>query len=75
MALLLKATLIFGDPFAVISIDESMDYGEERLIATGWAGELLLTVVYVERDDRVRMISARRATNYERRIYEQGEAR
>ena len=48
--------------YKVHSIDE------DRFITIGSVGEILF-VVYTERDSRIRMISARLATNKERRIY------
>ena len=46
------------------------DYGEERYILIGMAGpEGPLTVVFTERQGRIRMISARRATEREQDDY------
>lgn len=64
------ACKIFSDPF-VDSIDDEYIDGELRAQSIGmlptWQ---LLCVVYVMRGDRVRVISARRATNPERHRYE-----
>ena len=60
------ATRVFNDPFAVEWIDPlSPDYDEERFLVVGRAEKLVLTVVYTERGDHVRLISARRATKSE----------
>lgn len=67
-----EARRVFDDPFAFIEQDLSEDYGEERLVATGRVEGLLLTVVYTERGDRVRIISARKANSDEQRAYDQG---
>jgi uncharacterized DUF497 family protein len=40
--------------------------------AIGVAASLLITVVYTERGERIRIISARRANTNERRKYYQG---
>lgn len=64
-----KATSAFRDLFAVEWIDEREDYGEERFILRGISQGLLLVVVYTERDERIRIISARRATKYEQETY------
>ena len=58
------------DPLAVTIRDPDAQ-GEERLITigSGNAGELLV-VVYTEREDGFRLISARRATRKERKQYE-----
>ena len=57
------------DPFALIELDDSHDYGEDRFILIGRAADGVLTVVYTERNGRVRIISAREANDYERRNY------
>ncbi len=59
----------FDDPFAIIQIDDRHDYGEERLVLTGMATGVLLVIVYTEREDRIRLISARRANKKEYDIY------
>ena len=56
------ATEAFGDAFGIESIDTSMDHGEPRLRLIARAGQTLLVVVYTERGDRIRIISARQAT-------------
>lgn len=55
-----QAALAFRDPFAVEWIDVRESYGEERIVLLGMTGEQILTVVYTERDERIRIISARR---------------
>ena len=54
---------------ALIELDDSEDYGEDRFLLIGRASNGVLTVVYTERNDRVRTISARGANDYERRNY------
>lgn len=58
-------------------IDElSGDHGEERFLIIGLAkGHLILTVVYTERGDNIRIISARRATKAERDDYQSQNAK
>ena len=64
------ATTVFTDPFAIERIDDREDYGEERFVITGMAkGNILLLVVYTERQGRIRIISARRATKREQDDY------
>jgi uncharacterized protein len=64
------ATKIFDDPFAVEMIDPlSADHGEERFLIIGRVEGLLLSVVYTERGDDIRIISARRATKSEHDDY------
>jgi uncharacterized DUF497 family protein len=57
------------DPDALIEFDDSEDYGEDRFILVGRASDGVLTVVYTERNSRIRIISAREANDYERRNY------
>lgn len=61
---------IFMDPLALHRADPDSE-GEERFVAVGAgsAGQLLV-VVYTLRNGAIRLISARRATPRERRIYE-----
>ncbi len=63
------AVLAFEDAFALVELDDSQDYGEERFLQTGWTVGGILVVVYTERGERIRIISAREATEYERRNY------
>jgi uncharacterized DUF497 family protein len=65
-----RATFAFADPFAIATLDDREDYGEERFILIGVAEGPLLFVSYTERGDRKRIISARRATRHEQEIYE-----
>jgi len=64
-----QAALAFSDVFAVEWIDMREDYGEERIILLGMTGDQVLTVVYTERAERIRIISARRATKNEQDLY------
>ena len=64
-----QAVLAFEDAFALIELDESEEYGEDRFLLTGRAAGGIVVVVYTERKERVRIISAREATEYERRNY------
>ena len=51
--------------------DNRKDYGEERWIGIGFLKVIVVVVVYTEPDSEiVRIISARKATKSERRIYE-----
>jgi uncharacterized protein len=64
------ATTVFKDPFAMERLDDREDYGEQRFVIIGMAeGQVLLFVAYTEREDRIRIISARRATQYEQDDY------
>lgn len=63
------ATLIFEDPNMDDLADQSIPYGEDRWIATGFVPPLMLSVVYTLRGSKIRLISARKATPYEQRRY------
>jgi hypothetical protein len=64
------AVTVFQDPFAIERLDDREDHGEERFLTIGMAeGKVLLFVAYTERDERIRIISARRATQYEQDDY------
>lgn len=69
------AKTVFKDPFAIDRLDDREDYGEERYVVIGRAeGNVLLFVAYTEREERIRIISARRATQYEQDDYFQQNA-
>jgi uncharacterized DUF497 family protein len=64
------AKTVFRDPFAVERLDDREDYGEERFVIIGMAqGNVALLVAYTEREGRMRIISARRATQNEQDDY------
>jgi uncharacterized DUF497 family protein len=64
------AKTVFKDPFAIERLDDREDYGEERFVIIGRAeGNVLLFVAFTEREERIRVISARRATQYEQDNY------
>ena len=64
-----QAALAFRDPFAVEWLDLREEYGEERIILLGMVDNHVLNVVYTEREERIRIISARWATKNEQDIY------
>lgn len=61
---------VLGDPLA-LTVPDLDSVGEVRFVTIGMgsAGELLV-VIYTERDDEYRIISARHATRRERGSYE-----
>jgi len=64
-----EAIQAFRDPFAVEHIDDREDYGEERINLVGMCAGILVHVTYTERNERVRIISARRAERHEQNDY------
>ncbi|HLJ27082.1 MAG TPA: BrnT family toxin [Candidatus Angelobacter sp.] len=64
------ARSVFRDVFAIERSDDREEYGEERFVVIGMMeGQVILFVAYTEREDRVRIISARRATAHEQEDY------
>jgi uncharacterized DUF497 family protein len=64
-----QAALACRDHFAVEWIDTSEDYGEDRFALLGLYEREVLFVVYTERGDNIRIISARRAEKHEHDRY------
>jgi len=63
-------TTVFKDPFAIELLDDREDYGEQRFVILGMAeAQTLLFAAYTEREDRIRIISARRTTPDEEQDY------
>lgn len=65
------ACCVFDDPHRVIEPDHG-DYAEERFVATGRVGPVVLVVAFTVRAGRERIISARRASRQEERTYYEG---
>jgi uncharacterized DUF497 family protein len=59
------ARRVFDDVFAFERCDFDSAAGEIRYVITGMVNDVILTVVYTERGDRTRIVSARRATKHE----------
>jgi uncharacterized protein len=68
------AMVIFDGP-VLETVDKRRNYGEERIAAIGVANDLELFVVYTMRGRNRRLISARRASRYERERYRQAISR
>ena len=64
---------IFNDPFLFTFPDNVHSLTEERFINIGLsANGLILVLTHTERQDKIRIISCRKATPRERRFYEEG---
>ena len=63
------AILVFQDRSAIELSMEVAVSGEVRYTLIGMAQLALLVVIYTERSGRIRIISARRATKFEERLY------
>ena len=67
------ASTMFGDPLSLTFHDPDHSDEEDRYITIGSsADDVLLIVSHNDREKRIRIISARKATRRERRIYENG---
>jgi len=68
-----EALTVFADPLARIFDDEDRPVEEAREIIIGHSvQDRLLVICFTEREDAIRIISARKATKNERKDYEEG---
>ena len=68
-----EAVTVFADPLALTFADTDHSETEDRSRTYGVSNKgRLLVVVHTERRHNVRIISARKATRYEKSIYAQG---
>ena len=68
------AAFVFDDEDRLEIYDENHSSDEDRYLAIGAVGSMLviLTVVFTERGEKIRIISARKATAKERKMYYDG---
>lgn len=67
------AASVFFDPLAVSGNDPDHSTDESRFITFGLSsGGRLLAVIHTARAESIRIISARRVTRTERKLYEEG---
>jgi uncharacterized DUF497 family protein len=70
-----EAASVLEDPLSTTFPDEAHSEEEMRFLTIGVSHRgRVLVVAHTERDDTIRIISARRATRREREFYEQGES-
>ena len=68
-----EAAAVLDDPLSTTFPDEAHSEDEARLVTLGVSRQgTVLVVAHTERNDAIRIISARRATRRERAFYEQG---
>jgi len=68
-----EATTVFFDAFSITIPDPEHSVDEQRYIDIGSSVKgRVLVVVYTERAASIRIISCRKATRSERKIYEEG---
>jgi len=67
-----EAATIFDDPMFITVIDEEHSIDEQRYITIGLStyGQLLM-VAHTDRQGKIRLISARKATKKEEKLYAQ----
>ena len=66
-----EASTVFGDPLSSTIPDPGHSVSEDRYVTLGLSvNNKLIVVVHTDRDDIIRIISARAATRYEREQYE-----
>ena len=68
-----EASKVFSDPYVIIREDRLVE-GEQRLHAVGYVNRVLLVVHTVREeglDAIIRIVSARKATPAERKLYEE----
>lgn len=68
------AKFVFNDDGRIEIFDKVHSIDEERYITIGFIEQvpIIVTVVYTERGQKIRIISARKATAEERRMYYDG---
>lgn len=68
-----EASTAFGDVLSITIDDPLHSNDENRYILIGKSSLFnTLVVVHLEMNDTIRIISARKATNKERKVYEEG---
>jgi len=68
-----EAITVFTDPFSMTIHDDDHSVDERRYINIGISDESrVLVVVYTERGSNIRIVSCRKATPSERKLYEEG---
>ena len=68
-----EAASVFFDPLSATGEDPDRSLEENRFVTFGVSSSgRLLVVAHVDRDDSIRIITAREATRAERKLYEEG---
>jgi len=67
-----EAATVFGDPLTVTYPDPDHSVSEQRFITVGMSGAgRVLMVAHLDRNENIRIISARKTTRRERKHYEE----
>ena len=68
-----EAATTFNDPLSVTFPDPDHSIGESRYVIIGISRfRQILVVAHTDREDKIRIITARKATRQERKFYEEG---
>ena len=68
-----EAASVFFDPLSATGGDPDHSLDEKRFVTFGMSSSgRLLVVAHAERDDAIRIITARSTTGAERKLYEEG---
>jgi uncharacterized DUF497 family protein len=68
-----EAVTVFTDPSSITIHDHDHSADEQRFIDIGSSEKnRVLVVVYIERGSNIRLVSCRKATPSERKLYEEG---
>jgi uncharacterized protein len=68
-----EAKTVFDDPLYIDFYDPDHSEAEERYLIVGRSNQgKILIVSYTERNNSIRIISARKVTKAERKVYEEG---
>ncbi len=69
-----EAISVFTDPMFITVVDDEHSIDEERYITIGLSAQgQLLIIAHTDREDRIRIISARKATKREEQFYVEAE--
>jgi uncharacterized DUF497 family protein len=67
-----ESMTVFGDPFSLTTHDPMHSRSEDRFVTMGESiRRRILVVIHTEREERIRIISSRKATSLERQTYEE----
>jgi uncharacterized protein len=68
-----EAASVFLDPLSATGDDPDHSFDARRFVTFGMSSSgRLLVIAHAEKDDAIRIISARKATRAERKLYEEG---
>ena len=70
----MRLATVFGDPLAITYQDPDHSISEQRFITVGMSSSgRVVIVAHMDRDENIRVISARKTTPNERKHYEENK--